>query len=370
MGKYIKTNTGIFVLFLFMSIQGFGQAINISSDSTVNSKPRTDDRVSFRPSSGLFDEETNSLNRANDTLNIYIESQKKVSIVSFNIKEFENFGGYEEDIPDFLALIDQLNLDFSEKAFKIRYNPVIKELSIEENNQIRLKAFENNVYPVFKHEVIFVYRKQLMEISMFLGEWDEILVLGQADLTAMIKREAKENDWFERYSKTIFNKDIRIDEKGLLKVITYTEVEKSHTVSFGFDVGVNFFAGQLPFHQEISLVYRPRQIIKSVPLDFGLLISWDMNQFISRTAENKYQVNEGSFLNVGAVFGEKERSLRVYYGRLITHSDQNFFEFNRNKVGIDVLATLNLRVSYEFFFGSRDSETVNSIGISFPLVKY
>jgi hypothetical protein len=147
-------------------------------------------------------------------------------------------------------------------------------------------------------------------------------------------------------------------------------VEKSHTVSFGFDVGVKIFAGQLPLHQEISLLYRPRQIIKSVPLDFGFVISWDMNQFISRSAENKYQVNEGSFLNVGAVFGENEKSLRVYYGRLITHSDQNFFEFNRNKMGIDLLATSNLRVSYEFFFGSKGSEAVNSIGISFPIVNY
>ena len=370
MEKYIKTNTGILILLLFTSIQGYGQTINTSSDSTVKSKPRIDERVSFRPSSGLFDEEINSLNRSNDTLNIYIENQKKVSIVSFNIKEFEDFGGYEEDIPDFLALIDQLNLDFSGKAYKIRYNPSNKELSIEENNQIRLKAFENNIYPVFKHEVIFVYRKQLMEIRMFLGEWDEILVLEQAGFTALIQKEAQENDWFERYSKTLFNKDIRIDENGLLKVITYTEVEKSPTFSFGFDVGVRFFAGQLPFNQEISLVYRPRQIIKSVPLDFGLLISWDMNQFISRTAENKYQVNEGSFLNVGAVFGEKGRSFRVYYGRLITHSDQNFFEFNRNKLGIDLLVTSNLRVNYEFFFGSRDSETVNSIGISFPIVDY
>lgn len=367
MEKYIKTNIIILVLILFTCIQGYGQTTSSPSDSTVRSKPRTDERVSFRPSTGLFDEEMNSLKKANDTLNIYIENQKKISIVSLNIRKLEEFGGYEKDIPDFLSLIDQLNLNFTEKAYKIRFNPVNQEFSIEENSQIRLKAFENNIFPVFKHEVIFVYRKQLLEISMFLGEWDEILVLEEADFTGMIKREAEQNDWFKRYSKTLFNKDIRIDENGLLKVITYTELEKTPTISFGFDVGVKFFAGQLPFNQDLSLIYRPRQIIKSVPLDFGFLLSWDMNQFISRTEENKYQVNEGSFLNVGAVFGEKERSFRVYYGRLITHSDQNFFEFNRNKIGVDILATSSLRINYEFFFGSGGSETVNSIGISFPI---
>lgn len=363
-----KTKSIILFLFLFISFESLGQAIEASSDSVVNSKQSMNERVSLRSSFLHYDDETNSLKKANDTLNIYVENQKKISIVSFNLKMYEGFEGFENDIPAFLNLIDQLNLNFKEKSYKIRFNPVENELSIEENTKIQLKGFEEGVLAVFRHEVIFTYSQQQMEVSMFLGELDELLVLRDANFSGIIQKEAEQNEWFDKYKNAIFNKDIRIDEKGHVKVVTYTEEEKSNSFSVGFDVGIKYFAGEFPFNQRVSFVYRPRQIIKSGPINYGFMLSLDWNQFFSRTEENKYQVSEARFVNAGAVFGQNGKAIRFYYGRLISSSGQNFFAFNRDKFGFDLLVTSSLRINYEFFFGSKGSDSLNSIGISFPIV--
>lgn len=368
MEKYSKTKSMILAFSLLLSYECLGQVSSGSSNTTVKSNPPLDERESFRPSSGLYDEEAGRLKTANDTLNIYVENQKKVSIVSLNLKAYEGFEGFEKDIPVFLDLIDQMNLNLVEKSYKIRFNPVSKEVSVEENSKIRFKAFQEGVLPVLRHEVTFSYRKQLMEVSMFLGEWDELMVLRDANFSAVIQKEAEENEWFGKYKNAIFNKDIRVDEKGLVKVITYTEAEKSNSLSLGFDVGIKYFAGEFLFNQQVSLFYKPRQIIKSNSLVYGFMLSLDWNQSFSRNQENKYRVSEARFVNVGPALGKDDKSFRFYYGRMISSSGQGLFDFNRNKFGFDLLVNSDLRVVYEFYFGSKGSDSINSIGISFPIV--
>lgn len=315
-----------------------------------------------------YNEESIRLRRVNDTLSIYLEGQKKLAITALDITAFEDFEGFEKDVIPFLELLDQLNLDFEKKSYQIRFSPRSNEIQIKERDEFRFKSFEGIVLPVFRHEIIFTYQVEMLEINLFLGEIDELLVFKDGGISDMIRAEAVANLWFEKYDKKVFNKDLRIDKEGNKQVVTFANMERSSAISFGLDVGVKMLAGQFPFNFELAAVYRPQKLNKWTQWENGFFFSLDMNQFVTRSEEGKYQLSQGSFVNVGFVTGPKSNAIRLYYGRLVSDTGEKIFQFNKNKVGMDLLATKNLRISYEYFIGSDDSDWINSIGISFPIV--
>ncbi|WP_026947903.1 hypothetical protein [Algoriphagus marincola] len=330
---------------------------------------QTGETINYKSSQRSYNADDIELRRVNDTLGIYLEGQKKLSIIALNIVELENFAGFEKDIDSFFELIDQLGLDTDTKPYEIRYSPRSNEVRVKDREEIRFKRFEGGLLPVFRHEIIFTYQKEMLEVNLYLGEIDELLVLKDAGFSEIIKKEALENDWFKKYEKRTFNKDITIDESGDIGIVTYGNFEANGaTIGFDISMGASLLGNEFPFREEVSLVFKTNKFNKWTQVGHGVFIGAEFYQFFSRNQENKVQLDNSSFINVGWLFGVKDTPVSIFYGRFVGDDTGSFFEFNKNKFGLDVLVKSSFRIKYEVFVGSNDSDWINSIGISFPLI--
>lgn len=367
----MKTIKIIFALsLLFLSVSGFAQEqgaldkINLENND-LKSKDKTE--VKFFDTS--YDVQNMRVRRVNDTLNIFIESQKKISIASLNIVKLENFEGFEKDIDGFFEMVNNLNLNFENKSYQIRYSPLSKEIIVSERSQFRYKSIEGSVLPVFRHEIIFTYINLMTDISFFLGEIDELLVLKEVSFSNLIKKEAINNRWFSDYNKNQFNKDLKIDANGDVEIITYKNIERGRQIDLGFNLGVSFLGNLFPIDQEISINYRVKGYNKWTQENNGFFISVNTYSFLDRIEDKRFDVNTSVFANIGFVTGPKNNSVRIYYGRLIPYNDENdYLRFNRNKFGVDVLVSRLIRVKSEAFFGSGDNATFISLGLGLNLI--
>lgn len=350
---------------LCLSITGFAQEQEVLEKSKSENKDKTE--IKFFNNS--YDEQGMQVRRVNDTLTIFVEGQKKISIASLNIVKLEEFEGFEKDIDGFFELMNNLNLNFENKSYQIRYSPISKEVIVSERSQFRYKSIEGSVLPIFRHEIIFTYKNLMTDILFFLGEIDELLVLKEVGLTDLIIKEAIANQWFSDYNKNQFNKDLRIDSEGEMQIITYKNVEKSKRIDLGFNLGVSFLGNLFPIDQEVSLNYRVKGYNKWTQEKNGLFISINTLNFLDRIEGKKFDVNTSLFTNVGFIAGPKNNEVRVYYGKLISNNDEDdYLRFNRNKFGFDVLANRLLRIKSEIFFGSGENDSIVTLGVSLNLV--
>ncbi|WP_100628408.1 hypothetical protein [Algoriphagus formosus] len=325
--------------------------------------------INYKSAERSYYEDEIELRRVNDSLAIYLEGQKKLSFVALNITAFEEFAGFEKDIDSFLEFIAKLDLDFSKNSYQIRFSPGTKQIRVIERNEIRFKNFDGEVLPTFRHEVIFTYQPEMLEVNLYVGEIDELLVLKDAGFSEVIKKEMVEKEWFKKYEKRTFNKDIKIDETGKLGIVTYGNFEANGaTIDFDISMGASLLGDQFPFREEVSLVFKTNKFNKWTQFKHGAFIGAEFYQFFSRNQENKVQLENSSFINVGWLFGVKDTPVSIFYGRYVGDDTGSFFEFNKNKFGLDVLVKSSFRIKYEVFVGSNDSDWINSIGITFPLI--
>jgi hypothetical protein len=330
---------------------------------------QTGETINYKSSQRSYNADDIELRRVNDTLGIYLEGQKKLSFVALNITAFEEFAGFEKDIDSFLEFIAKLDLDFSKNSYQIRFSPGTKQIRVIERNEIRFKNFDGEVLPTFRHEVIFTYQPEMLEVNLYVGEIDELLVLKDAGFSEVIKKEMVEKEWFKKYEKRTFNKDIKIDETGKLGIVTYGNFEANGpTIAFDISMGASLLGNEFPFREEISLVFKTNKYNKWTQLGHGIFLGGEFYQFFSRNQDNKVQLDNSSFINVGWLFGVKDTPVSIFYGRYVGDDTGSFFEFNKNKFGLDVLVKSSFRIKYEVFVGSNDSDWINSIGITFPLI--
>jgi hypothetical protein len=329
---------------------------------------KAEEKIDLKFYGKSYDVENFMLKRVNDTLNVFIEDQKKITITALNIIKLEKLESLDADILNFLKLTDKLGLDFGKESYYIRYSPSTKEVLVKERGQFRYKEFEGIALPVFRHEIVFTYNGYMMELSFFLGEIDELSILSEVKIFDLIKNEGVANNWYETYEKSTFNKDLNIDEDGSLEITTYKNIERSSRIDLGFDLGVSMLGDYFPFNQEISLHYKAKGYNKWVQESNGFFVSFQNYQFLSRPESGKLQVETSSFINGGLVTGTKKYPLRIYYGRLLSKDENDFFRYNKNKFGLDLLVKNLVRVNWELFIGTEDSDWVNSIGVSFSLV--
>ena len=367
-------NYFLVVLLSFAAIASYAQ----SSDSLKLSPPKTEkisleEKVDYKFFDRSFDLENIKLNKANDTLNIFIDKQKKISLLALDITNLKDFNGFEKDIEGFLTAINQVGLDFSQGNYSMRYMPESKELRIEERMKSSYKFFEEGLIPLFRQEIVFAYPGDLIEVVLFLGDLDELEVLKEANFSVLIKDLAEENDWYQKYRRSTFNKDVLVNDQGDLEVITYANLEKDadFSLSFGLDVGVSYIAKELPFRQEVSVFLDSEKYNKARLSDdwkSGIFLSLDLYQFYSRDDENRVVVDAPSFANIGLITGPKSTPIGIYYGRLVFGDSNDRFRFNKNKIGLDILVESRFRVRYEIFIGINDSDWINSLGITIPII--
>jgi len=358
------------LLFVLIVSVGYGQtsdSIPIVAPKTdlLNSKNKTDTK--FFDNS--YDSENIRVRSVNDTLNIFVEGQKKISIAALNIVKLEAYGGFEKDVDGFFEMVEKLNLDFKNKSYKIRYSPAKKEIIVSERDEYRFKAFDGAVLPIFRHDIIFTYQAQMLDISFFLGEIDELKVFKEVGFSDTISKEALTNNWFAEYDKTRFNKDLRIDAQGEIQVITYRNIESSPRIYLSGDIGIGFIGNLFPFDQEVAINYRLKGYNKRNQEDNGFFVSVNMYNFLTRDESKRFDLNTSFFTNIGFLLGAEKFPLRAYYGRLIPNNEGNddYFKFNKNKFGIDVLVNGLIRVKLETIFGSDGSDSITNLGVSLNL---
>ncbi|WP_439475158.1 hypothetical protein [Algoriphagus formosus] len=370
------TNYLVSVVLILLGSNSFAQ----STDSTFLKNSQTNalslkKEIDYKFFNNSYDYENIKLRKVNDTLNIIIDEKRKISILATDITSFEEFEGFEEDIDSFFAAVDQLELDTEEKNYTIRFMPESSEMVVEERSRSSYQLIEKSLIPVFRHEVVFSYPNEMLETVFYLGDLDELEVLKEASISDLFKETAIEEEWYRRYKRFTFNKDLTIDNEGNLGIVTYENIEKNFdlAVNFGLGVGFSYVGGRVPFNQELSILFDLGKYNKWAKYSTdewfnGVLASLDLYQFFSKDEENRFVVDGAIFLNLGYVTGPKEFPIGLYFGRLVSRSSSNFFEFNRTKIGIDLLVESKFRIRYEFFIGENDSDWINGIGISFPIV--
>lgn len=365
--KIIKLSLTLFMLLSFFS--SHSQEIdkfNVSTLTDTVSKSKDKTEIKFFDTS--YDPENIRVRRVNDTLNIFVEGQKKISIVALNIVEMETFPGFEQDVEGFFEMVEKLNLDFDSKSYRIRYSPIKKEIIVSERDEYRFKVFDDLVLPIFRHEIIFTYQVQMLDVSFFLGEIDELKVFKEAGFSEIISKEAGANNWFADYGKTRFNKDLRIDDQGEIQLITYRNIESSRRIDFGYNLGIGFIGNLFPFDQEFALNYRVKGYNKKTQENNGFFVSVNWYSFLSRDESKTFDLSTSLFTNVGFLFGSEKLPVRFYYGRLIHNKEEeDYFRFNKNKFGMDILVNGLIRVKSETFIGSGDNDGVINLGVSISL---
>jgi hypothetical protein len=124
----------------------------------------------------FYDEENLKLLKLNDTLNVFINEEKKVSFLWRDISNLSRFDGFEKDIDSLFVTLSQLDLDFVKNAYDIIFSPPTKELLIKKNDQEKFILVKGQTIPINRHRVTFVYRSLASEIKFYIGDLDELKV--------------------------------------------------------------------------------------------------------------------------------------------------------------------------------------------------
>lgn len=348
----------IVICLIFLGNAGFAQN---TSDGILERREKMENKFFDRS----YDEENYRLRRVNDTLNLFVNGQKKITYTALNIVTLAEFEGFEKEIDEFFEIFYRLNLDHQAKGYMIRYRPGTKEIMISEHTDSKLKFIDGTLIPIQRHEVIFTYINKMLEIRFFLGEMDELLVLKDAGITDLINQQGREFAWYENYEDKIFNKDIRLVKEGSPQVITYRNIERSKMIDFEYCLGVNFLGSLFPINQEVSMNFWVKKYNKWTQEKNGFFISGEAITFISRSEGGKFMENTNIFLNAGMHLGTGKTPVRAYIGRFVPGRNyKGFFDNNRTKMGMSVSINPLLSLKSELFYGRNDEPTLLLLGVN------
>ncbi|MFN3758801.1 MAG: hypothetical protein ACK4SF_06250 [Algoriphagus aquaeductus] len=355
--RRIKQLLGMICL-LFWGNTGFAQ---VTPDGVLVRKEKAENKFFDRS----YDEENNRLRRVNDTLNLFVNEQKKITYTALNIATLAEFEGFEKEIEGFFEIFNRLNLDHQSKGYLIRYRPETKEIMISERADAKLKFIDGMLIPVQRHEVVFTYINKMLEIRFFLGEMDELLVLKDAGITDLINQQGREFAWYENYEDKIFNKDLKIRPTESPQVITYRNIERTKIIGFDYSLGVNFLGNLFPINQELSIDFWIRRYNKWTQEKKGFFISGETYTFLSRSEEGKFIENTNFFINAGMHLGTMKTPVRAYFGRYLSNNTvQGYFENNRTKFGISVVVNPLISLKSETYIGTKNDPSLWLLGVN------
>lgn len=357
-----KINRLVFIVFLmFLGSTGLAQ-------NTPNGILDRKEKVEYKFFDRSYDDENNQLRRVNDTLNFFVNEQKKISYTALNIVTLVEFEGFEKEIDGFFKIFNELNLDHQNKGYSIRYRPGTKEITISERADTKFKFMDGTLIPVHRHEVVFTYIHKMLEIRFFLGEMDELLVLKDAGITDLINQQGNEFGWYENYEDKIFNKDLKLTQSGNPQLVTYRNMERNRSLEFNYSLGINFLGDLFPINQEVTINFWVKKYNKWTQEKNGFFISGETYTFLSRSEEGKFIGNTDLFLNAGLHLGISNTPIRTYIGRYIpAGSNPGILENNRTKFGISVAINPLISLKSELFLGQNDEPSLLSLGANLKL---
>ena len=295
----------------------------------------------------FYDEEILKLLKLNDTLNVFINEEKKVSFLWRDISNLSRFDGFEKDIDSLFVTLGQLDLDFVKNAYDIIFSPPTKELLIKKNDQEKFILVKGQTIPINRHRVTFVYRSLASEIKFYIGDLDELKVWRNAGLTERIKSIYELNNWGKTYDSRTFNKDLILLENGEQEVITYNNIEKPNALTFHLNMGLNVVADKFPAITEFSMMYNLGKSKRHFGLDLGFGIFHKNFSFVSQNSDNSFSITNDGFLGAGFNVSPQQNIYSLRYGRLIG-SNNSFFNTYRNNLGFEVGLRGPFKINIDF----------------------
>lgn len=311
-----------------------------------------------------YNQEDLILRRVNDTLNIFFENEKKISYLWSNVGEFENFPEFEKHVDSFFEMTNQIGLDFENKNYYLRYSPETSQLIYEELTTVRFKKENNQTVPIHRHTVRFT-PKGMTDIELYLGEIDELLVLKDAGITEMVRNLMIEKNWFKKYEKGLFNKDLIIRENGEKEIITYHNLEDSKKLVFNIDIGTSIINSYFPITVEFSL-FLDLESTKWVNSKSGFELSFIQYNTVYKNEDSGFNFKVDSFLVGGGRMDILGITTALKYGRLIS-SRNTFFEDYRNVLIFDYSISKSIKISNRIHFKNLKTSAFSTIGISYRL---
>ncbi|AFL83366.1 hypothetical protein Belba_0712 [Belliella baltica DSM 15883] len=316
-----------------------------------------------------YNQEDLILRRVNDTLNVFFENEKKLSYLWSSVGEFENFPGFEKHVDSLIELFKEIGLDFENNNYYVRYSPETSQLIYENLPNVRFKKDGNQAIPIHRHTIRFTNYAGMTDIELYLGEIDELLILKDAGITEMVRNLMLEKDWFKKYEKGLFNKDLKISASGEKEIITYYNLEDSKSLNFNFDIGTQFINSYFPLTTEFSLFLdfgkRQKWITRSKS---GIELSWINYAFVQKNEGSGFEFNSDFFLTGGWRAGVLDYTTTIKYGRMISSNHAStFFGERNNLLGFDFQINPHFKISYNNHFKDFKTDWISTIGVSYRL---
>ena len=320
----------------------------------------------FKFFNSSYDHEDFVLKRVNDTLKVYISEEKKLMYLWTNVGEDENFPEFEKDIDSFFELVNQIGLDFQANNYNIRFSPETTQLTYENGGPTKYKMIGDTAIPIHRHTVRFTNQKGLTDIEIYLGELDELLVLKEAGITDIVRNMLLDNEWFERYDKRLFNKDLKIGANGEKEIISYHNLEGIERLEFNIDIGPRFVGSDFPISADFSIFLNLGKYRKRSGISDGIELSYTAYSFFSKDQVSGFNFESDHFVNLGYRTNLLGLDWTMKYGRSLERAD-SFFGDYKNRFAFEYQFHPRFKVSLESIFKNFQTESINSIGISYRL---
>ncbi|MGY6521750.1 MAG: hypothetical protein ACXIUD_08490 [Mongoliitalea sp.] len=336
-----------------------------SSEATSQNMVEKDEYKMFNSS---YDRENFILRRVNDTLHVYIQEDKKISFFWTDISSKRGFPSFENDIEGFLQILANLKLPTATESYSIRYSPNSNQISFRQLEDIRFKKMGGEVYPTKAQEVRFSYAEGMMDVILYLGEIDELLVLREARISDMVREIWEDKGWANQYKRRLLNKELHLLADGQKELISYSNLDKKYFyLHLKFNFGASLIADQLPITSDWKLVFDNDKIGKWSGFQSTWELSYKTYNFFQSRQEGGFDYLRESFINAGySMKFNNDRSTTIKYGRKVNNSRENsLLNAYNNRIAFDYDFSSSFIFTIDFFFKNFNERWIPSIGINY-----
>ncbi|ERM80378.1 hypothetical protein P872_13400 [Rhodonellum psychrophilum GCM71 = DSM 17998] len=320
----------------------------------------------------FYDRSEIQLTGVNDTLEIFIGENKKISYRWNDVskqKGFDGWLGFNNDIEKFLQNVKSLDLAPDKNNYHFIFSPETEELKVILTPSARFSRIDGEFLPVYRHQVTLTYFSNLMEVDFFLGELDEILILKEADINQLVADIGEENKWYTDYKKKKFYKSMIISEDGEISIETFQNKENPYYPKLNAEVGIGLVGNEIPF------MVTPRYNIrlkskKDKPINHTLFFAMNLLTFQQKNEENKFIMGNDVFLGVGYESDVFFNKTSIQYGYRVL-SDHGFFDDHKFMTRVDYTIMPRLKLFWSRFeslnFNERYTSSLNLVGLTFTV---
>ncbi|UJP66503.1 hypothetical protein [Mongoliitalea daihaiensis] len=315
-----------------------------------------------------YDKENFILRKVNDTLHVYIQEEKKISFFWADISSKRGFPSFENDIEKFLQLLASLKLPTATESYSIRYSPNSNQISFSPLEEIRFRKMGEEIFPTKTQKVRFSYAEGMMDVVIYLGEIDELLVLKEAGISDMVKEIWEDKDWMSQYNQRRLNKELHLLSDGRKELITYSNLDsKSRFINLDFSVGASILGNQLPITSDWMLVFENGKRRKWTGFKSTWELSFKTYNFFQPDSEGGFDYLRESFINAGYSMNfNYDWRTTIKYGRKINNSrEDSILASYNNRLSFDYHLNSSFIFTIDFFFKNFREPWIPSVGINY-----